>query len=289
MRHMTKTILITGASSGIGKASVERFAAAGWNVVATMRDPAREKEWPGSDRVLLTRLDVTDPASIDAAIEQGLEHFGGIDVLLNNAGYGQYGVFEAVPRAKVLEQFAVNVFGPMDVIRAVLPAMRKARRGVIINMSSGAGIYTLPMISLYAASKFALEGFSEALAFELLALGIVVKLVEPHGGVGATNFNRRAETERGVDPALDDYQEFVQRTAEAFAGMSAARLLDSSDVAEVVYEAATDGTTRLRYLVGHDTRGFIKARAELSDQDYVDFMRDHFRAALEITPDETRP
>lgn len=278
---MTKTILITGASSGIGEACANLFAEKGWNVIATMRDPMKFGSIPqNAHNVLVSRLDVQDIGSIRQAVSEGVGRFGGIDVLLNNAGYGQYGVFEAVPREKVLEQFAVNVFGPMDVIRTVLPVMREAHNGVIVNMSSGAGIFTLPMISLYCASKFALEGFSEALSFELLSLGIVVKIVEPHGGVNATRFSERASASNVVSTELTDYQPFIQRTAEAFSRMTAARLIDSGDVAKVVYEAATDGSDRLRYLVGNDTRGFIKARAELPDQEYVAFLRSHFRDAI---------
>lgn len=284
--HMRKTVLITGASSGIGKASAERFAANGWNVVATMRDPAMGQALTRLDNVLVSPLDVRDNTTIRRATAEAVERFGGIDVLLNNAGFGQYGVFEAVPREKVIEQFEVNVFGPMDVIRAVLPVMRRARRGVIINISSGAGIYTLPMISLYAASKFAIEGFSEALSFELLPLGILVKIVEPHGGVNATRFNERAVASNAVDPTLNDYGAFITRSTEAFSQMAAARLIDAADVAEVVYGAATDGTDRLRYLVGNDTRGFVKARAELPDQEYVDFLRSYFREALARTAGE---
>ncbi|MCP5419006.1 MAG: SDR family oxidoreductase [Gammaproteobacteria bacterium] len=277
---MNKTILITGASSGIGEACTCLFANSGWNVVATLRDPVNAPAFENVENVFVTRLDVQDIASIEQAIAAGVARFGGIDVLLNNAGFGQYGVFEAIPRAQVLEQFEVNVFGVMDVIRAVLPVMRKARSGVIINMSSGAGLFTLPMISLYCASKFALEGFSEALAFELLSLGIVVKIVEPHGGVTATRFSERAAAGNAVNPELTDYQPFIERSAEAFARMTAARLIDANDVAKVVYAAATDGTDRLRYLVGNDTRGFVKARAELPDQAYVDFLRGHFQDAL---------
>jgi NAD(P)-dependent dehydrogenase (short-subunit alcohol dehydrogenase family) len=277
---VTKTVLITGASSGIGRASAVRFAAAGWNVVATMRDPGRGETLASLGNVLVTRLDVQDRASIGAAVAAGVSRFGGLDVLVNNAGYGQYGVFEAVPREKVLEQFEVNVFGVMEVTRAVLPVMCKARSGVIVNVSSGAGIFTLPMISPYAASKFALEGFSEALSFELLALGIVVKIVEPHGGVSETQFGPRAATAYAGEPSLADYAAFTKASAEAMARMSTARLIDSADVAKVIFEAATDGSDRLRYLVGNDTRGFIRARAELADQDYVDFLRNHFREAL---------
>jgi len=149
---------------------------------------------------------------------------------------------------------------------------------LVINMSSGAGIFTLPMISLYCASKFALEGFSEALAYELASQNITVKLVEPHGGVTSTNFTERSAQSLAKDASLTDYDDFVARTGAAFARMTAARTMSADEVAQVIYGAATDGTDRLRYLVGDDSRGFIKARQEMSEQDYVEFMRSRFQA-----------
>ncbi len=272
---MTKTVLITGTSSGIGRAVANHFANQGWNVIATMRTPGDGQGFFDKPNIYVARLDVQNQDTIKEAVDRGLERFGHIDVLVNNAGYGQYGIFEAIPREKIMEQFQVNVFGLMDVIRAVLPSMRKARQGVIINLSSGAGIFTLPMISLYCASKFAVEGFSEALSYELGALGITVKIIEPHGGVSDTNFNARSAADI-ARAGLGDYDAFIKRSSEAFAKMSAARSIDADDVAKAIYDAATDGTDRLRYLVGNDTRGFIKARAEMADQDYVAFMRAHF-------------
>ena len=273
---MKKTVLITGASSGIGEACTRLFAQNDWNVIATMRNPSAKTDLGQLNGVLVTRLDVQDLDSIGQAIEAGLAKFGRIDVLVNNAGYGQYGLFESIPRTKIREQFEVNVFGVMDVTRAILPHFRHNQAGVIINVSSGAGIFTLPMISLYCASKFALEGFSEAQAYELASQNIVVKLVEPHGGVTSTSFNERAAKDQSKDRALKDYDEFEQRTSEAFGRMSAARMLSAEDVAKVIYGAATDGTDQLRYLVGNDTRGFIKARQEMSEQDYVTLMRSWF-------------
>lgn len=273
---MKKTVLITGASSGIGKAAARIFSAKGWNVVATMRNPEKETELAALADILVTRLDVQDQQSIDAAIAAGIAKFGRIDTLVNNAGYGQNGIFEATAREKIQQQFDVNVFGVMDVTRAILPHFRANKAGMIINVSSGAGIFTLPTLSIYCASKFALEGFSEALAYEMLALGIGVKLVIPHGGVSKTNFRDRAAADFAADPALSDYKDFLERAQRAFAGMVATRMITSSDVADVVYEAATDGSERLRYLVGDDARGFINARATLPDQQYVDFMRAHF-------------
>lgn len=273
---MSKTIFITGASSGIGKASVQRFAGLGWNVVASMRNPAAAADLAGLDRVLLTRLDVRDPASIQAALAAGIARFGSIDVLLNNAGFGQYGIFESTPPAKVREQFDVNVFGVMDVTRAFLPHFRQQQRGTIINVSSGAGLFTLPMISLYCASKFALEGFSEALSYELASQGITVKLVIPHGGVSSTRFSERSGEEFAELDRIADYDAFIERTNASFAAMTQARSMSSDDVAGVIVDAATDGSDQLRYLIGDDSRGFVKARRELSEPDYIAFMRAQF-------------
>jgi NAD(P)-dependent dehydrogenase (short-subunit alcohol dehydrogenase family) len=275
--EMKKTVLITGCSTGIGKATALLFEAKGWNVVATMRNPNSENGLKSSGSMLIAKLDVQDRTSIAKAIRDGIACFGNVDVLVNNAGYGQYGLFEAIPREKIRDQFDVNLFGLMDVTRALLPQMRKKKSGVIINISSGAGLFTLPMISLYCASKYALEGFTEALAYELASQNINIKLVEPHGGVTATQFSERAARDKAVDPSLKDYDEFVNRTNEAFTQMGTARTISSEDVAKVIYEAATDNTDRLRYLVGNDTRGFIKAREEMFDQEYVDFMRARFK------------
>jgi NAD(P)-dependent dehydrogenase (short-subunit alcohol dehydrogenase family) len=261
---LKKTVLITGCSSGIGKASVRLFAQHGWSVVATMREPQKETELKQIRDVLVTGLDVRKPESIERAVAAGIKRFDRIDVLINNAGYGQYGLFEAIPREKVQEQFDVNVFGVMDVTRALLPHFRKNKAGVIINTSSGAG-------------KFALEGFSEALAYELASQNIAVKIVIPHGGVTATHFSERSAEDRAVDPALSDYDDFVTRTDDAFARMGAARSIGADEVARVIYTAATDGTDRLRYLIGEDSRGFIRARREMSEENYIDFMRSHFR------------
>ncbi|MHB0953924.1 MAG: SDR family oxidoreductase [Allorhizobium sp.] len=273
---MTKTVFITGASSGIGKASAKFFQEKGWNVVATMRTPEKESELDQLDHVLLTRLDVQDPQSIHAAVEGAISRFGRIDVLVNNAGYGLYGVFEAVPRDRIQQQFDVNVFGVMDVTRALLPHFRSNRAGTIVNVSSGAGHFTLPMISLYCASKFALEGFTEALSYELLELDLGVKLVVPHGGVAETAFQQRSAADFADANTPTDYRPFLERSTAAFARMGGALTMTPRDVANVVHEAATDGTSRLRYFVGDDARGFVKARREMADQDYVDFMRSHF-------------
>jgi NADP-dependent 3-hydroxy acid dehydrogenase YdfG/AraC-like DNA-binding protein len=169
---MKKTLLITGASSGIGKAAARRFQAEGWNVIATMRSPERETELTVLDGVLVTWLDVLDVASITAAVDAGLHRFGRIDALLNYAGYGAYGPLEATPLDKVHRQFDVNVMGVLATMQAVLPHLRRQRSGVIVNVSSIGGKITFPLGTLYHGTKFAVEGLSEALHDELLPLGV---------------------------------------------------------------------------------------------------------------------
>jgi NAD(P)-dependent dehydrogenase (short-subunit alcohol dehydrogenase family) len=270
-----KTVLITGASSGIGRATAQLFAQRDWNVVATMRDPQAGEDL-FAQNVLVEQLDVRSPASIEAAVAAGITRYDAIDVVVNNAGFGLTGIFETTSRAQIQEQFEVNVFGVMEVTRTILPHFRQNRGGTIVNISSGAGIFTLPMMSLYCASKFALEGFSESLAFELASQNIAVKLVVPHGGVTGTRFSERSAEERAGSQLPHDYEEFMMRMRQSYAEMVASRSQSAVDIAEVIWEAATDGTDRLRYLVGDDSRGFIKARRELPDQEYVEFMRSRF-------------
>ncbi|WAS92956.1 SDR family oxidoreductase [Nannocystis punicea] len=273
---MTRTVMITGTSTGFGRATAHRFVRAGWNVVATMRSPEREAELGAQPNVLVTRLDVQDPASIAAAVDAGQQRFGGLDVLVNNAGFGLFGLFEANSPAKVREQFDVNVFGLMDVTRAVLPHFRGRRRGAIVNITSGAGVFGLPMVSLYTASKFAVEGFSESLAWELASQNIRVKLVEP-GGVLETNFGRRSGEEATHAVDLPDYAAFLAHAGAVFEGLrSDRRLATAADVAEVIFTAATDESDRLRYVATPDIVPLVSARRETSEEAYMALMRERF-------------
>ncbi|MEO0836542.1 MAG: SDR family oxidoreductase, partial [Cyanobacteria bacterium J06642_3] len=187
---MSKTILITGASSGIGKATAQLFQAKGWHVVATMRNPEKETELTTLENVLVTKLDVLDAESINKSVQLGIEKFGKIDVLLNNAGYGAFGVLEATPTENIQRQFGVNVLGLLDVTKAILPHFRKNKAGILINVSSVGGKMTFPLGSLYHGTKFAVEGISEALSFELEAIGCKVKIIEP--GAIKTDFASRS-------------------------------------------------------------------------------------------------
>ena len=184
---MTRTILITGTSSGYGKAMAELFLDRGWNVVATMRRPDPAVFATTSDRLKLLPLDVTDDDSIRKAIADGVAAFGAIDVLVNNAGIGMASVVEATPDSAVREIFETNTFGVFATCRAIIPQMRRQGQGVIINVTSSAGIAPMPLVAVYAASKCAVEGFTESLAYELDQIGIKARLVEP-GYAPTTNF-----------------------------------------------------------------------------------------------------
>ena len=252
------------------------FAERGWNVVATMRTSTLDTNLGHRDGILITRLDVQDRESIYQAIDDGIARFGKIDALINNAGFSLFGIFEAIPRGKVLEQFDVNVFGVMEVTRAILPHFKKKGGGLIINISSRAGLIGLPMLSLYCAAKFALEGFSESLAYELASQNIIIKIVEPSGGVTSTNFSERMGKEKAQSASITDYDVFVGRMNAMFAGMQAERKTSADDVAEVIYGAATDGSDRLRYFVGEDVGGLVQAKRAMSDQGYIEFVKSLF-------------
>jgi NAD(P)-dependent dehydrogenase (short-subunit alcohol dehydrogenase family) len=271
---MPKTAFITGCSTGFGEAAARLFASRGWNVVATMRNPDAGAALDAIDNILVAALDVQDQVSIDRAIAAGIAQFGQIDVLVNNAGFGLFGVFEETARAKVMEQFEVNVFGVMDVTRSILPHFRANRSGMIVNISSGAGVFGLPVLSLYNASKFALEGFSESLSYELGALGITVKIVEP-GGVVSTKFVERSMSEAGAANSVPDYGPFMAAAAKVFGGLAERSLATSEHVAEVIFTAATDGTDQLRYLATDDIKSLVTARRETSEAQYMAFMREN--------------
>src|SRR5262249_14971927 len=156
----------TGCSSGFGKATAAHFLSRGWNVIATMRSPQ-----PGlfqeSDRLLVTSLDVTDPKSVSNAIAEGIARFGQIDVLVNNAGIGLFSAVEATPDEVIRQVFETNTFGVMKTIRAIVPHMRERGSGTIVNVTSSVGIAPMPLVAIYTASKYAIEGYSESLAYEL--------------------------------------------------------------------------------------------------------------------------
>lgn len=264
---MGQTVFITGASTGIGRASVELFRDRGWNVAATMRKPAEHADL-ASDRVRTIALDVTKKATIAPALGEALEAFGRVDVLVNNAGYGTLGPFEAATDEQIERQIATNVTGLMLVTREFLPHFRERKFGVIINISSVGGRATFPLFSLYHATKWAVEGFSESLHFELEPLGIRVKIVEP--GAIETDFSSRS-LDMLHKEGLHAYDDLVARFRENW---SKGRTYSSPKmVAEVIYQAAMDGSTQLRYLAGEDAKMVIETRAKISQEEYDAMVR----------------
>ncbi|MCR9137763.1 MAG: SDR family oxidoreductase [Alphaproteobacteria bacterium] len=266
---MAKTILITGASSGIGRQTAVHFQSKGWNVIATMRAPDKETQLTGVDNVLVARLDVTDSPSIHTAIEQGIENFGRIDVLVNNAGYGAYGPLEAFPMESVRRQFDTNVLGLLETTQAVLPHFRANGAGTIVNISSIGGQMTFPLGALYHGTKFAVEGLSEALHYELEAIGVKVKIIQP--GMIATDFGGRSFDFQSSD-TMPQYQPIV---GKLFAHWQNAAAAPSGPdvVAEKIWEAVTDETNTLRYRAGADAEDILNARKSQDDETFIGAMK----------------
>lgn len=269
---MSKAILITGASSGIGKTTAKLFQEKGWNVIATMRKPEAEDELNRLDNVLVARLDVTDENSVKAAVSAGIAKFGKIDALLNNAGYGAFGPLEATPMEKIERQFDTNVIGLLAVTKAVLPHFRANKDGVIVNISSIGGKVTFPLGTLYHGTKFAVEGLSEALSFEMDAIGVRVKIVEP--GVIKTDFGGRS-FDFNNDETMVEYQGVVRGLMGAFEAVVQAGS-EPIVVAEVIYEAVTDGTDQLRYTAGEDAKEIIANRKAADDATFVGGIKAQF-------------
>jgi len=244
---MGKTILITGASSGIGKATALHFQQQGWNVIATMRSPEKNTELGKLENVQIEKLDVLDLTSIEQAIKNGIAKFGKIDALVNNAGYGAYGPLETFPRENIIRQFNTNVIGLMDVTKAIIPQFRQNKGGVIVNISSIGGQMTFALGSLYHGTKFAVEGISESLHYEMAAIGVKVKIVEP--GFISTDFGGRSFDFQAGD--IEDYQPLIGALMKQWQNPNNT-VSPPSLVAEVIYNAVTDGTNQLRYRAGDD-------------------------------------
>lgn len=270
---MSKTILITGASSGFGKETAKLFHKQGWNVVASMRSPEEEKELTLLENVSVVKLDVQDEESIALAVEKSIGKFGTIDVLLNNAGYAVMGIFESATLDQIQHQFDTNVFGMMRVTRAVLPYMRANSQGVIVNISSVAGRVGMPFASIYESSKFAVEGFSEALYFELANLGITVKIIEP--GASQTNFGYARTT---VQNEIMAYNPYIGKFFENYPKKTGhCKIATPQEVAETIFVAATDQTNQIRYIIGEDCQFFVDTKTENSEEKFVASIQSFFK------------
>lgn len=270
---MPKTILITGTSSGYGKATAQLFLERGWNVVATMRHPDPSVFGGASERLKVLPLDVTSEKSIADTIEAGVAAFGAIDVWVNNAGIGLASILEATPDRTTREIFETNTFGVIAACRAIVPRMRKQGGGVIVNVTSSVTVGVMPLVAIYAASKCAVEGFTESLSYELGAFNIKARLVEP-GYAPTTNFTASGSARmEGLIPA--EYAEFAQACFARMANYPTA-FCTEAEVAEAVYAAATDEGFQIRYPAGADTKFLANLRWSTSEEHYQRTMHEVF-------------
>lgn len=272
---MRKTILITGCSTGFGKLTAKLFYEKGWNVIATMRSPEKETELTQLENVLVTKLDVTDIESVNKAVALGVKKFGTIDALVNNAGYGGHAFLEQYSEEQIYKMFETNVFGVMRVSRAVLPHMRKQKSGAIINVTSMAGYVGLALSSTYSASKYAVEGLTEALALEYKPFNIKVKAVAP--GAYGTNFI--AATDNSLEQGDSELIPIAQKTAAHFAGLveqmlnQGGKMADPQEVADLIYKCVTEEMP-VHNVVGSDAEMLFGMMTSMPRQDFINQMEE---------------
>lgn len=253
---MKKTIFITGASTGIGKATAKFFAEKGWNVIATMRKPENEKELNLLSNVTLLPLDVTNLEQIKETTQKALA-LGDIDVVFNNAGYALLGILEAITDEQLVAQMETNFFGVVRVTRAFIPYFREKGSGLFITTGSSAGLMAFPVSSMYDASKWALEGWSESLSYELNQIGVGIKTIEP--GLVSTDIG-----DRSVFVAHPAYATLMAKFMSLIGYNE--NTTTAAQIAEVVYEAATDGKDTLRYVCGEDAKNLYAQRLAGGDE-----------------------
>jgi short-subunit dehydrogenase len=266
---MQKTIFITGASSGLGKATAKLFQAKGWRVIATMRTPSNEEELSQLANVHLYPLDVTDTSKMQTTVADILKIYS-IDVVLNNAGYGLIGPLEAFSDTQIQAQVQTNLFGVIDVTRAFIPYFRERKGGMFINITSTFGLLGYPTCSIYNATKFAVDGFSEGLAYELAQFGIKVKVVAP-GGM-QTDFAGRS-LQGGMHNA---YSQLIAKVSEGYSEEQLANYTKAAEVANIIYDAATDEKEQLRYIAGNDAIALYKERLDSTPEGQFQKIRSQF-------------
>jgi len=265
-----KTIFITGSSSGLGRATTKLFSSKAWKVVATMRNPNKETELDKLSGVVLLPLDVTDSKQIKETVDKALT-MGGVDVVFNNAGYGMAGPLEGLTDEQMVRMVDTNMMGAIRTTKAFLPYFREKGGGLFINTTSIGGLITVPFNSLYHATKWALEGWSESMAFELKQFGIGLKIVEP-GGMKTDFFTRSFDTGRH-----QAYDKLVEKVTSVITDPAQMETYSSpAQIAEVVYEAATDGKDQLRYVAGEDAKATYAMRLQIGDEAFRKAMNQQF-------------
>jgi len=255
-----KTIFITGASTGLGKAAAQLFAAKGWTVIATMRTPDAAQDLKTINNITVLPLDVTRIDQIDAAVQNATAKHK-IDVVLNNAGYGLMGPFESTDDSQITRQIDTNLLGVLRVTKAFTPHFRENGGGLFVNITSIGGLATFPFSAIYHATKWALEGFSESLAFELSRFNIRVKTVAP-GGIVSDFATRSLDT--SSHPAYDST--FAHMITTARSGKSVFRHSTAEHIAGEVYNAVIDESDRLRYTAGPDAAAMYSERLKIGDE-----------------------
>lgn len=271
---MSKTIFITGTSSGLGKASAKYFAEQGWNVAATMRTPEKEAELTTHDNIKIFQLDVTNLEQVRNAIEQAIATFGKIDVVLNNAGMGTYGALELAREADIDWQFAVNTRGPINIIRAFLPHFRSNGGGMFINVSSFMGITTaVPLGSLYNMSKFALEGLTEGLYYELKPLNIDLRLIEQGG---STDNNFGSNITWNTNPDITTYDGLTEKLKHLMANADDSMKDDTLTIVKVIAGLANRESNQFRTVIGNTGNGLMALRNSMPIEAYLSTMWETF-------------
>jgi NAD(P)-dependent dehydrogenase (short-subunit alcohol dehydrogenase family) len=257
---MSKVIFVTGAGRGLGTDIASQALAAGHQVVATGRRPEEVEKTLGGpqDNLLVTKLDITSPDDAQAAAQAAVDHFGRIDVLVNNAGNFFAGYFEEIPPAQMRRQIETNLFGPMNITRAILPILRKQRDGHIITLSSTAGIIGQEFCVAYAASKFAVEGWMESLHHDIAPYGIRTTIVEP--GFFRTELLVDAST-TWPEPTIDDYAERTTATVAAWKSMNGRQTGDPAKLARALLAIADQAEPPLRFVAGADAIEGVEAKA----------------------------
>lgn len=268
-----KTVLITGASSGIGKAAALEFAAQGWNVAATMRTPEKSEDLKSVKNIHLFALDVTNNESIAKAFDEVVAKFGKLDAVVNNAGYGVDGVFEAMSDDVIQRQYDTNVFGLMRVTRKAIEVMRGQKDGAIVQVASMGGRLAFPLFSIYHGTKWAVEGFSESLMYELRPFNIRVKLIEP--GAIKTEFYGRSR-EFIAPKNTDVYNEFIAKVEKVSQGAGAKG--DSPEkVAKAIVKAAEDKSNKLRFPVGSPAPLLLWLRHKMPDTWFFKIVKSSYK------------
>lgn len=262
---MQKTIFITGASTGLGKATAKLFQSKGWNVIATMRNPDKDTELRHLENVTLLPLDVTDLEQINTTVAKVISLFS-VDVVFNNAGYGLMGALEAFTDEQILKQINTNLLGVIRVTHAFIPHFREKQSGLFISTTSMGGLLGFPLHSIYHATKFGVEGWSESMSFELGLHNIGIKTVAP-GGI-ATDFLDRS-LDRNFHPAYQNLEEKLYALTDGM--MEAAATAER--IAEIVYEAATDGKDQIRYIAGEDAKAMYARRLEIGSEESIKDIR----------------